>query len=169
MLISNRAYYLATYEWVSHGGQGVLPRSHTVHDDLAGTHRGQGGDLLDDKDHQQLRDVVAVEHVGLAFIVEGREELTGGRFAFLEFGDLVELRSSYGKVCLCVVFRSRFAELGVEKKGEQRHGYNVGRDGLFVVFGHSKLLRPYAGVGDEHVDAWQFSLYSVGKGLNRIV
>jgi hypothetical protein len=80
---------------------GDLPRSHTVYDDLAGTEGREGGHLLDDEDRQQFRDVVAVAHVGLAFVVEGREELAGRRFAFFELGDLVELRGGHGEVGLC--------------------------------------------------------------------
>ena len=98
--------------------------------------------MLDRKHRQQLRDVVAVRHIGLAFVVEGREELAGWRFAFLKLGDLVELRAGYREVCLRVVLRGRLVELGVKEEREQGHGNNVGGDGLFVILGHSESLRP---------------------------
>ena len=72
-------------------------------------------------------------------------------------------------MCLRVAIRSRLAEFRVEEEGEQGHRDYVCGDGLFVIFSHSELLCPYAGVGDEHVDAWQFSLDFVGKGLDRSV
>ena len=118
-----------------------LPRSHTVNDDCTGTDGGHDGELLHDEDRQQLRDVVAVKHVGFAFVVEGGEDLAGRRFAFLEFGDLVELRGGHGDVRFRVVFRGRLAELRVEEEGELGHRDNVGGDGLFVVLGHSEFLR----------------------------
>lgn len=155
--------------YYSAGNRGDLPRSHTVYDDTTRTNREQGGDLLDDEDRQQLRDVVAVEHLGLTFVVEGRENLAGRRFSFLELGDLVELRASHGEVGLRVVFVGRFAELRVKEEGEHGHGDNVGGDGLLIIFCHSELPRRYAGVGEEHVDAWQLSLDSVGKCLDRSV
>jgi len=97
--------------------------------------------LLDDEDRQQLRDVVAVEHAGLAFVVEGREEFASRCFAFLELSDLVELRAGHGEVSFRVVFRSRLAELRVEEEGEQGHRDNIGGDGLFVIFSYSELQR----------------------------
>ena len=125
--------------------------------------------MLDDEHHQQFRDVVAVKHVGLAFVIEGREELAGRRFALFEFGDFVELRPDHGEVGLRAVFRRRLAELRVEEEGKQGRRDNVSGNGLFVIFGHSERTRPQAGVGDENVDAWQFSLDSVGKDLDRNV
>ena len=151
---------------VGGGGEADLPRSHTVYDDVAGTEGEQDGHLLDDEDLQQLRDVVAVAHVSLAFVVEGRKELARWRFAFIELGDLVELRGSHGEVGLCVVLHGRLAEFRVEEKGEQGEGDDVRGDRLFVILGHSELRRQYAGVGDEYVEAWQFGLDSVGKGLD---
>ena len=68
---------------------------------------------------------------------------------------------------LRIVFRGRLAELRVEEECQQGHRDNVRGDGLFVIFGHSELLRPQAGVGDEHVDAWQFRLDSFGKKLGQ--
>jgi hypothetical protein len=78
-------------------GGGNLPRSHTVYDDVAGTEGGQGGHLLDDEDRQQLRDVVAVAHVGLTFVVEGRKDLACRRFALFET-TLVVIVSSLSSV-----------------------------------------------------------------------
>ena len=134
--------------------QGGLPRSHTVYDDTTRTNREQGGDLLDDEGREQLRDVVAIEHLGLTFVVEGREKLAGRRFSFLELGDLVKLRASHGEVGLRFVIVGRFAELRVKEEGEQGHGDNVGGDGLLIIFCNSELQRCYARVGEEHVDAW---------------
>ena len=49
------------------------------------------GNLLYDENSKQLRNVVAVGHVGFAFIVEGIKELTSRRIAFFELCYLVEL------------------------------------------------------------------------------
>ncbi len=130
-------------DWMAGGFYtGDLPGSYTVDDDSAGGDGGQGGNLLDDEDGQQLRDVVAVRHVGFAFVVESREELIVRRVAFFEFGDLVELRAGHGDVGLGVVFRGGLAEFRVEEAGEEGHGDNVGGDGLLVIFGHSECSCP---------------------------
>ena len=149
--------------------QGDIPRSHTVYDDTTRTDRAQGGDLLDGEDSQQLRDVVAVGHIGLSFVVKSHEKLAGRRFSFLELGVLVKLGAGHGEVGLRVVFVRRFAELRVKEEGEQGHGDNVGGDALLIIFCHSEFPRQYAGVGEERVDAWQLSLDSVGKCFDRSV
>ena len=125
--------------------------------------------MLDDEDRQQLRDVVTVGYFGLTFVVEGREQLAGRRFSFLELGDLVKLRAGHGEVGVRVLLIGHFAELREKEEGEHGHGKNVGGDGLLIVFCHSELPRQYAGVGEEHVDAWQLSLDTVGKCLDRSV
>ena len=98
--------------------------------------------MLHDEDSKQLRDVVAVGHIGFTLIVQGRKELAGGRFAFFELRYLVELRARHGEVCLRLVFRSRFAEFGVQEEGEKGHGDDVGGECLFIIFGHSKIDFP---------------------------
>lgn len=55
---------------------------------------------------------------------------------------------------LCVVYYGRLVEFRVAEEGEQRGGDNVGSDHLFVAFGHSEFIGPYAGVAEEHVKAW---------------
>lgn len=100
------------------------------------------GDLLYDENRKQLRNVVAVRHVGFALIVQRREELAGGCFAFLEFCYFVELRAGHGEVGLRLVFGGRFAEFGVQEEGEQGHGDDVGGECLLIIFGHSELVFP---------------------------
>lgn len=117
--------------------------------------------MLDDEDCQELRDVVAVEHLGFTFVVEGREKLAGRRFSFLELGVLVKLGAGHGEVGLRVIFVGRFAELRVKEEGEQGHRDNVGGDALLIIFCHSELQRHSAGIGEERVDAWQLSPDSV--------
>ena len=95
--------------------------------------------------------------------------MPGRRFSFLELGVLVKLGARHGEVGLCVVFVHRFPELKVKEEGEQGHGDNVGSDALLIIFYHSEFSCQYAGVGEECVDAWQLSVDTVGKCLDRSV
>ena len=98
--------------------------------------------MLYDENSKQLRNVVAVGHVGFALVVQSRKELAGGRFAFLELGYFVELRACHGEVCLRLIFRGRFAEFGVQEESEEGHGDDVGGECLFIIFGHSETIFP---------------------------
>ena len=109
--------------------------------------------MLDDEDCQQFRDVVAVGHVGFALIVQRREELARRRFAFFELGYLVELRAGHGEVRLRLVYRGRLTQFGVQEEGEKGHGDDVSSDSLLVIFSHSELVFPEAGISDQRVEA----------------
>ena len=74
--------------------------------------------MLDEEDHQKLRGLVAVGHVGLGFIVEGREDLAGRRLVFGDFGNLVELRGGHSEVSVRILFQTRLAKFGSEEAGQ---------------------------------------------------
>ena len=68
-----------------------LPRSCAVHNDLAGVEGRQEGNLLYHENLHQLRDVVAIRHVGLLFVGEDCEELASRGFALFELRNFIQL------------------------------------------------------------------------------
>ena len=88
---------------------------------------------------------------------------------FPELCDFVELRCSHCQVGFCILLAGYLAKLGVDEEGKQRCGDNIGSDGLFVIFGLPPFSYPYANIGDEHAELWQFRFDSSGKCQDRNV
>lgn len=150
-------------------GGGNEPGSDAIDNDLAGRVRRERGELLDNEDLEQFRDVIAVSHFGGAFVVQCGKELAHRCGALGELGNFVEFRGGDGEVRRRAGAGGRGAEFGMQEAGKEGEGNDVGGDGLFVVFGNAEVPGVDAGVEEEDIETGQLGLGSVGESKDGFV